>query len=119
MTEPGSARVRSPWWLRAMYAVLLLAVLSFVLAVLQDVITALEPEGGELHHLFVFDLTWPVFLIAGVASLIAGAAALVIGRLRSEVQLTRYGVWAMAFIGVAVLVIIVAESSQSQAPEHP
>jgi hypothetical protein len=102
-----------------MYAVLLLAVLSFVLAVLQDVITALEPEGGELHHLFVFDLTWPVFLIAGVASLIAGAAALVIGRLRSEVQLTRYGVWAMAFIGVAVLVIIVAESLQSQAPEHP
>ena len=82
-------------------------------------ITALEPEGGELHHLFVFDLAWPVFLIAALATLIAGVATLVIGRLRSEVQLTRYGVWAMAFIGVAVLVIIVAESLQSQAPEHP
>jgi hypothetical protein len=101
-----------------MYAVLLLAVLSFVLAVLQNVITALEPEGGELHHLFVFDLTWPVFLIAGVCSLIAGVAALVIGRLRSEVRLTRYGVWAMAFLAGSVLVIIVGESLQSQAPEH-
>jgi len=99
-------------------AVLLLAALSLVLLVLQDVLTAVEPEGGELHHLFVFDLAWPVFLIAGLGSLIAAVAALVVGRLRSDVRLTRYGVWAVAFLVVALLLIIVAESLQSPAPEQ-
>jgi hypothetical protein len=63
MNEASSQRVRSPRWLQAMYAVLLLAALSLVILVLQDVLTAVEAEGGELHHLFVFDLAWPVFLI--------------------------------------------------------
>ena len=58
-----------------MYAVLLLAALSLVILVLQDVLTAVEPEGGELHHLFVFDLAWPLFLIAALATLIAGGGA--------------------------------------------
>ena len=78
-----------------MYAVLLLAVLSLVILVLQDVLTV-EPEGSELHHLFVFDMAWLAFLIAGLATLIAGVAALVVGRLRSDAQLTRCGVWAVA-----------------------
>ncbi|HEX6757653.1 MAG TPA: hypothetical protein VF086_04450 [Propionibacteriaceae bacterium] len=68
MNEASSQRVRSPWGLRAMNALLLLAALSLVLLVIQDVLTAVEPEGGELHHLFVFDLAWPVFLIAGLAA---------------------------------------------------
>jgi hypothetical protein len=38
------------------YAVLLLAVLSLLLLVLQDVLTTVEPEGSELHHLFAFDM---------------------------------------------------------------
>jgi hypothetical protein len=117
MTEADSELDRPPWWLRAMYAVLLLAVLSLVLLVLQDVLTAVEPEGGELHHLFVFDLAWPVFLIAALATLIAGVATLVIGRLRSDARLTRYGVWAVAFLGVTAL-IIVTESLQPPAPEQ-
>jgi hypothetical protein len=118
MTEAGSEQVRSPWWLRVMYAVLLLAALSLVLLVLKDVIAAVEPEGGELHHLFVFDLAWPVFVIAGLATLLAGVAALVVGRLRSNPRLTRYGVWAMAVIVVAVVLIVVTESQQPPAPEH-
>ena len=118
MTEAGSELHRLPWWLQATYAVFILAVLSLVLLVLQDVFTAFEPQGSELHHLFVFDIAWPVFLIAGFATLIAGVAALVVGRLRSDAQLTRYGVWAVAFLAVAVLVIVVTESLQPPAPEH-
>jgi uncharacterized membrane protein YhaH (DUF805 family) len=118
MTEADSELDRLPWWLRAMYAVFLLAVLSLVLLVLQNVFTTVEPEGSELHHLFVFDIAWPVFLIAGLATLIAGVAALVVGRLRSDARLTRYGVWAVAFLVVAVLVIVVTESLQPPAPEH-
>jgi hypothetical protein len=117
MVKAGSERVPSAWWLRAMYAVLLLATLSLVLLVLQDVLTAVESEGGELHHLFLFDLAWPAFLIAGLACLITGVVALVVGRLRSDARLTRYGVWAAAFL-VAVLVIIVMESLQPPAAEH-
>jgi hypothetical protein len=101
-----------------MYLVLLLAVLSLMLLTLQDVLTAVEPESGELHHLFVFDLAWPVFLIAGLATVIAGVAALVIGRLRSDAQLTRYGVWAVAFL-VAVLVTVVTESPQPRRLNTP
>jgi hypothetical protein len=118
MTEAASERVGSRWWLRAMYAVLLLAALSLALLVLQDVLTAVEPEGGELHHLFVFDLAWPVFLVAGLATLIAGVAALVVGRLRSDARLTRYGVWVVALLVVAVLIIILPDSLQPPAPEH-
>jgi hypothetical protein len=117
MNEASSQRVRAPWWLRAMYTLLLLAALSLVLLAMQDVLTAVEPEGGELHHLFVFDLAWPVFLIAGLATLIAGVAALVVGLLRSDTRLTRYGVWALALLVVAVLLIIVTESLMPPAPE--
>jgi ABC-type Fe3+ transport system permease subunit len=80
MTEADSELDRLPWWLRAMYAVFLIAVLSLLLLVLQNVFTTVEPEGSELHHLFVFDIAWPVFLMAGLATLIAGVAALVVGR---------------------------------------
>jgi hypothetical protein len=118
MSEAGLERIPSPWWLRAMYALLLLAALSLVLLMLQDVLTAVEPEGSELHHLFIFDKAWPVFLISGLATLIAGVAALVVGRVRSDARLTRYGLWAVTFLGVAGLVIIVTESLQPLAPKH-
>lgn len=56
-----------------------------------------------------------MFLIAGLATLIAGVAALVGGKLRSDAQLTRYGVWAVAILVVAVLVIVVTKSLQPRA----
>jgi hypothetical protein len=42
--EAGSERALSLWWLRATYAVLLLAALSLMLLVLQDVLTAVVPD---------------------------------------------------------------------------
>lgn len=109
---------RHPWWLRAMYTVLLVAVLSLVLLLLQDVLAVVESEGGELHHLFVFDLAWPLFLVAGLASLIAGLVSLLIGVLRADAGLTRYGALAVAFVLGAVLLIVAAEKMQAPAPEH-
>ena len=101
-----------------MYAILLIAAVSLVLLVLQDVLTAVESGGRELHHLFVFDLAWPAFLIAGLASLIAGLAALVIGRLRRDARLTRYGALAVALLLLAAFVIVVTESLHGPAPTH-
>jgi hypothetical protein len=119
MARAVMRRTRHPWWLRAMYTVLLVAVLSLVLLLLQDVITVLESEGGELHHLFVFDLAWPLFLVAGLTSLIAGLVSLLIGLLRADAGLTRYGALAVAFVLGAVLLIVASEKAQTSAPEHP
>jgi hypothetical protein len=116
MAHPVTRPISHPWWLRAMYTVLLVAVLSLVLLLLQDVLTAVESEGGELHHLFVFDLAWPLFLVAGLASLIAGLVSLIIGLLRADAGLTRYGALAVAFVLGAVLLIVIAE--KLEAPEH-
>jgi hypothetical protein len=113
----AARRIRHSWLLRAMYTVLLVAVLSLVLFLLQDVLTAVESEGGELHHLFVFDLAWPLFLVAGLASLIAGVISLIIGLIRPDAGLTRYGTLAVAFVLGTVLLIVIAE--KLQAPEHP
>jgi hypothetical protein len=113
----AARRMRHSWLLRAMYTVLLVAVLSLVLLLLQDVLTAVESEGGELHHLFVFDLAWPLFLVAGLASLIFGVASLIIGVIRADAGLTRYGALAVAFIVGTVLLIVIAEKLQS--PSHP
>jgi hypothetical protein len=47
MAEAVTPRRRRSWWLRAMYAVLLVTLLSVVLLLLQDVLSAVEYEGGE------------------------------------------------------------------------
>jgi hypothetical protein len=119
MAQAATRRIRHSWLLRAMYTVLLVAVLALALLLLQDVLTAVESEGGELHHLFVFDLAWPIFLVAGLASLIAGVVSLIIGVLRADAGLTRYGALAVGFVLGAVLLIVAAEKLQAPAPEHP
>ena len=113
----AARQIRHSWLLRAMYTVLLIAVLSLVLLLLQDVLTAVESEGGELHHLFVFDLAWPLFLVAGLASLIAGVVSLIVGVIRADAGLTRYGALAVAFVLGTALLVVMAE--KLQAPEHP
>lgn len=118
MAQAVTRRTRHPWWLRAMYSVLLVAVLSLVLLLLQDVLTVVESERGELHHLSVFDLAWPLFLVAGLVSLIAGLVSLLIGLLRADAGLTRYRLLAVAFVLGAVLLIVAAEKLQAPASEH-
>jgi hypothetical protein len=118
MARAVTRRTHHPWWLGAMYTILLVAVLSLVLLVLQDVLAAVESNGGELHHLSVFNLAWPLFLVAGLASLIAGLVSLLIGLLRADAGLTRYGLLVVAFVLGAVLLIVAAEKLQAPAPEH-
>lgn len=118
MARAVTRRTRHPWWLGAMYTVLLVAVLSLLLLLLQDVLTVVESEGGELHHLFVFDLAWPLFLVAGLVSLIAGLVSLLIGLLRADPGLTRYGLLVVAFLLGAILLIVAVDRLQAPAPEH-
>jgi hypothetical protein len=118
MARAVTRRTRHPWWLGAMYTVLLVAVLSLLLLLLQDVLTVVESDGGELHHLFVFDLAWPLFLVAGLVSLIAGLVSLLIGLLRADAGLTRYGLLVVAFLLGAILLIVAVDRLQAPAPEH-
>jgi hypothetical protein len=118
MVRAVTRRTRHLWWLGAMYTVLLVAVLSLVLLLLQDVLTVVESEGGELHHLFVFDMAWPLFLVAGLVSLVAGLVSLLIGLLRADAGLTRFGLLAVAFLLGAVLLIVAVERLQAPAPDH-
>ena len=61
----ASAATGAWWSLRALYAILIVSAVALVILVLRDVVATLEADtGGELHDLFVFDLAWPVFLIA-------------------------------------------------------
>ncbi|HKX15987.1 MAG TPA: hypothetical protein VJN19_12390 [Propionibacteriaceae bacterium] len=118
MTATRSPRMRVPLLLKSLYVVLVIAAVSLAVMLLQDLVAALEGEGGELHHLFVFDLAWFVFLVAGLASVVAGVAALVIGRLRADARFTRYGLWAVGFVVLAIAVVVVGQSLEAPPTDH-
>ena len=105
-------RVPNPWWVTVLYAVLVLAAASLAMLLLGDLIATLESGGehaedggGELHHLFIFDLAWPVFLVTSTVTLLGGLAAGVISRVRRTAYLTRYAAWALGYSALAVVVI--------------
>jgi len=118
MTATRTPRMRIPLLLKTLYIVLVIAAVSLAVMFLQDIVATVEGEGGELHHLFVFDLAWPVFLVAGLASVVAGLAALVLGRLRADARLTRYGLWAVGFVVFAIAVVVVAQSLEAPPTDH-
>jgi hypothetical protein len=118
MTATRSPRMHIPLLLKILYVVLVIAAVSLAVMLLQDIVAALEGEGGELHHLFVFDLAWPVFLVAALASAVAGVAALITGRLRADARFTRYGLWAVGFVVFAIAVVVVGESLQAPPAGH-
>lgn len=95
------------WWLlRVLYAIPIVSAAALVILLLRDLVATLEAgTGGELHHLFVFDLAWPVFLIGSLATLVAGVAALIAGLLRQSPGLKRYATWALAYTVIAVALL--------------
>jgi hypothetical protein len=101
---PGSTG--ASWLLRLLYVILIVSATALVILLLGDVVATLEAgTGGELHDLFVFDLAWPVFLLASLATLVAGVAALVASFLRRSPGLKRYATWALAYTIIAVALL--------------
>jgi hypothetical protein len=96
--------------LRLLYGVLVVAVVSLALIFLQDVLAALEAEehageeDGGLHHLFIFDLAFPVFLFSTLVTLVGGVVALILGLVRHLAPLRRYAVFALTYSLLAVAV---------------
>ena len=111
------AGARRPLWLRALYAVLIVAALAFVILLIGEVVYALEAdkEAHETHsHGFygpIFDGAWVVFVPTFLISLVGGLAALGVGVIRRHSGAIRYGGTALAFCGVAVLVIAFIEEA--------
>lgn len=102
---------RTAWWLRALYALPAVSALALVTLLVGDLIAALEagahPDEADegLHHLFIFDLAWPIFLVGSLATLVAGLGALVASRFRRGVGLGRYAIWALGYAAVAVVTL--------------
>ena len=114
MTE--RARSSSEWWLTALYAVLAISALALATLLIGDVIAAIESgdhpgdDEGGLHHLFIFDLAYPVFLIGSMATLVAGIGTLVASVVRQSAPLRRYATIALAFALVATAVLALTGS---------
>ena len=84
-----------------LYGVLIVAIVALLTLLLADLI----PETDELRHLFVFDLAWPVFLVASVATFIGGVWALVASRGGRSSALRRYAWWALGYSVIAIAVL--------------
>jgi hypothetical protein len=103
---------RSRTWLRALYVLPIVSAVSLGILLLGDLIAAIEAgehgadEDGGLHHLFVFDLAWPVFLFSAPATLMSGVAALVGSRLAPSVGFGRYAAWALGYVALALPLLL-------------
>jgi hypothetical protein len=112
----AAERARTPRWLRALYAVVLLSALSLATLLVGEVVYAFESEEHEHsrhEHGFygaIFDAAWVVFLPTVLFSLVAGLAALVGGALARAAAVTRFGAWALGYCALAVLTVVMAES---------
>jgi hypothetical protein len=95
-------------WLTALYVLPVLTLVALATLFAQDVVSEIEErrgEHGELHHLFVFDLAWPVFLVSALLTFSTGLVALVAGRIRRRARLARYGTWALGAVALAVVAV--------------
>lgn len=64
--------------MRATTPASVLSALALGLLPVKELLTALEGEGafgGELHHLLIFDLAWPIFVVSWLATACHRAAA--------------------------------------------
>lgn len=104
----GPAR-RARGWLRLPYGVLGISALAFALMLLQDLLWLIEEDsGGELHHLVIFDLAWPVFVVSWLLTLVGGVVALVAWVFARRPAGARYALWALGFCAASAVVVAVA-----------
>lgn len=107
--------MRSPWWLRACYAVLVISALALVTLVIGDVVYAFESEKDEhethSHGFYgpIFDLAWIVFAPTFLITIVTGIGALAAGLIRSRPTLRRYGGVALAYGGAAIVLVLLVE----------
>lgn len=102
---------RRPVVLVLLYALPVLSALALATLLVGDILSAIETDehdGSDLHHIFVFDLAWPVFLVSTALTVLMGAVALAAGRLRRDRRLLRLGAWSLGWFAVAVAIVVVA-----------
>ena len=108
----GGLRERSPIWLKALYGIVLLSAVALGLMLLQELIQVLEgndPSHAEgLHHLAIFDIAWPVFVLSWLFTLLGGVATLVVGTVWHRRPALRYSVWALGFCLLSSVVVWIA-----------
>ena len=118
--DSASARSSTPAWLWILYAVLVLSAVALAVILLGDLIAAIEtgdhPDAAAdegLHHLFIFDLAYPVFLVGSLVTLLAGIGALIVSVVRRVPGLRRFAVLALGFGAVAVAILFTQGAFES------
>jgi len=108
-------RIPRAWWLRALNAELVVAVVAFLTIVVGEVFYALEERRDSAHvhdhGIFgtLFDVAWVVFVPAVALALLGGVVALAGGALAHNSAVSRYGTRAVAFCALAVAVVALVE----------
>jgi hypothetical protein len=110
---PASTR-RTPLWLRCLYAVVVVSALALATLLIGEVVYSFEEhEHGEHEHGFygpIFDAAWVIFLPTALFAFVAGLAAVVAGLLRHAARLTRFGMWALGYVTLAVATVVIVEA---------
>jgi hypothetical protein len=107
-----------PWWLQALYAVLLSSALALVTLIVGEVYYAFEGAEATFAHdhgLFgpLFDLAWIVFLPTTFATLVGALVALPLGPITHSAALTRYASRATTYLALAIGILAVVAVLQS------
>lgn len=118
LAEVAPDRRPLPWWLQALYAVLLASALALVTLIAGEVYYAFEGADAHLAHdhgVFgpLFDLAWIVFLPTTFATLLGALVALALGRIKHSASLTRYASRATTYLALAIGVLAVVAVLQS------
>jgi hypothetical protein len=114
LAAPITQRPTHPWWLQALYGVLVASAVALVALVVGEVYYAFEASGeGHTAHDHgpfgaIFDLAWFIFLPSAAATFVGAVVLSVVGAFTRRRSLTRYGLRATAYVAFAVGVIVVA-----------
>jgi hypothetical protein len=91
-----------PWWLQALYAVLVASALALVTVVAGEIYFAVESPDEHGRFASIVDLAWLVFLPTTLATLLGAMVGSIGGRLGHSAPLTRYSVRATAYLALAI-----------------
>jgi hypothetical protein len=84
-----------------------LSALGLVVLIVGQIAGIEGAREGE-QSVLVFDIAWLIFFVAGVATLITGLIALFLGRRDSKGPTARAGMIALAYVVLAVVVVLIA-----------
>ena len=109
MSHPVTSRRSTLAWLAlAAAAISALGIVIILFGIAFDIEGAEEGEEGRA----IFDVAWISYLLGGIAALALGGVAFLLGRRRNEAWTKRAGLITLAYVGIAVIIFVIAAATQ-------